>query len=228
MIKGQNNNIVKTQDGSQTVYSAVFGEHYHSQYGAFTESNHIYIQHGLLDVISKGNKSINILEIGFGTGLNALLSYVESEQLNIKINYITSEPYPLLAEEFTQLKYAEFLNNNNLVDVFNKMHLCFCNTPFYISDIFILNKINEKIQDIALTEQSFDVIYFDAFSPDIQPEIWDLDIFEKMYNCLKKDGFIVTYCSKGVVKRTMKAAGFIIEEIEGPIGKRVITKAIKK
>lgn len=218
--------LVITDDNSHTVFNENIGEHYHSTHGAIQESKHIFIEAGLkaAKVISN---NINILEIGFGTGLNALLSYSESEFSGLKINYIAIEPYPIENEIYLQLNYSEVLNNQKLKNILTDIHQKPWNIPFYVSDNFILNKVNAKIQDIQLTDNVFDIVYFDAFSPQFQPELWTEDIFRKIFNSMKNNGILTTYSSKGDVKRAMKKVGFKLELLPGPAGKRHIIRAMK-
>ncbi len=218
--------IAITEDGSHTLYNKTLGEHYHSTYGAIQESQHIFIQAGL-NALENKSDSINILEIGFGTGLNALLTYQEAKSKDYKINYIAIEPILLDKSIYLQLNYADLLNNKDLQDIFIKMHEIPCNVPYFISEIFILNKIKEELQEIELTENSFDLVYFDAFSPEIQPELWEPKIFEAIYASMKNNAILTTYSAKGAVKRALKSAGFEVENLAGPIGKRQITRAKK-
>jgi tRNA U34 5-methylaminomethyl-2-thiouridine-forming methyltransferase MnmC len=219
--------IAITEDGSHTLYNKTLGEHYHSTHGAIQESQHIFIQAGL-NALAKKSGIINILEIGFGTGLNALLTYQETEKKGYKINYIAIEPILLDKSIYLRLNYADLLNNKALQDIFVKMHEIPCNVPHFISENFILNKIKGNLQEIELTENAFDLVYFDAFSPEIQPELWELQIFEAIYASMKNNSLLTTYSAKGAVKRTLKSVGFEIENLPGPIGKRQITRAKKK
>ncbi len=218
--------IAITEDGSHTLYNNTLGEHYHSTHGAIQESQHIFIEAGL-NALEKKSGSINILEIGFGTGLNALLTYQELETKAFKINYVAIEPIMLDKSIYTQLNYTDLLNNKTLLDIFIKMHEIPCDVPHFISDNFILNKIEGKLQELELSENAFDLVYFDAFSPEIQPELWDEEIFKILYASMKNNSILTTYSAKGIVKRALKSAGFEIENLPGPIGKRQITRAKK-
>jgi len=218
--------IAITEDGSHTLYNNTLGEHYHSTHGAIQESQHIFIEAGL-NALEKKSGSINILEIGFGTGLNALLTYQELETKAYKINYVAIEPFVLDKSIYTQLNYADLLNNKTLLDIFIKMHEIPCDVPHFISDNFILNKIEGKLQELELSENAFDLVYFDAFSPEIQPELWDKEIFKILYTSMKNNSILTTYSAKGIVKRALKSAGFEIENLPGPIGKRQIIRAKK-
>ncbi|MFZ4400739.1 MAG: tRNA (5-methylaminomethyl-2-thiouridine)(34)-methyltransferase MnmD [Bacteroidales bacterium] len=216
-----------TEDGSPTLFSETYGEHYHSIHGAIQESKHIFIQAGF-NALEKKSGNINILEIGFGTGLNALLTLQEAAIFSTKINYVSIEPVILEKSIFSQLNYADLLNNKSLQFAFFKMHETPWNFPHYISEQFILHKIEAKLQEVELAENVFDLVYFDAFSPEIQPELWELQIFNKIYASMKNKGILCTYSAKGIVKRALKSAGFEIENLPGPIGKRQITRARKE
>ncbi|NVN94658.1 MAG: tRNA (5-methylaminomethyl-2-thiouridine)(34)-methyltransferase MnmD [Bacteroidetes bacterium] len=218
--------ITTTEDGSHTLYNKTLGEHYHSTFGAIQESQHIFIEAGL-NALEKKSGSINILEIGFGTGLNALLTYQELMKKTYKINYVAIEPFMLDKSIYIQLNYADLLKSKTLQDIFIKIHETPCNVPHFISDSFILNKIEGKLQELELSENAFDLVYFDAFSPEIQPELWDADIFKAIYASMKNNSILTTYSAKGIVKRALKSAGFEIENLPGPIGKRQITRARK-
>lgn len=219
-------NIVITEDGSHTIYDINSKEHFHSVFGAVTESKYIFIQNGLMSYKSSSNK-LNILEIGFGTGLNAFLTFITNENIFKSINYVAIEPFPLPESVFSDLNYPEVLKRNDLKDIFLKMHNSTFNIPFYINDNFILYKLEEKIEDIRLTQYGFDLIYFDAFSPKVQSELWTVEIFEKIFDSLKIGGQLVTYSSSGNVKRNLQTAGFEISLLPGPAGKRHITSAKK-
>jgi len=218
--------IFTTEDGSHTIYDNILNEHFHSVYGAVEESKYIFIQYGLMLNKSKSNQ-LNILEVGFGTGLNALLTFLENESICKKINYVAIEPFPLPERIFLDLNYNAILNRNDLKEVFLKMHYTHPNVPYYINDSFILYKLFEKLEEMQLSSYAFDLVYFDAFSPKTQPELWTVEIFEKLFKSLKNEGLLITYSSSGEVKRNLKIAGFEIELLSGPIGKRHITLAKK-
>jgi tRNA U34 5-methylaminomethyl-2-thiouridine-forming methyltransferase MnmC len=217
--------IQTTSDGSHTIFVPGLNEHYHSVHGAINESRHIFIGAGL-NFISKKNKKINILEIGFGTGLNALLTYIESEKNNLFINYSSLELFPLKEDVFSRLNYPELIQDHNIKEIFLKLHFCFWEQEVIISDFFSLKKMNISLLNYIPENQYYDLIYFDAFGPDVQPEMWTLEVFQKMAFSLKSGGVLVTYSTKGTVKRNLKEAGFIIEKLPGPVGKREILRAI--
>ena len=218
--------IIKTADGSDSLFVKDLNEHYHSTHGAIQESRHVYIDAGL-KYISSNNNSINILEIGFGTGLNALLTSIEAEGLKLKINYTTLEAYPLDIEIINKLNYADCVSGENQKEIFTSIHTCEWEKSIPISPFFNLHKIKNALQEIEFTD-TYNLIYFDAFAPNVQPEMWTEEVFTKLYSVLKPNGSIVTYCAKGEVKRTLKKVGFEVESLPGPPGKREMVRGNKK
>ncbi len=219
--------LVITKDGSASLYSKEFDEHYHSIHGALQESMHVFIRAGLHYKINEDRSaSISILEIGFGTGLNALLTAIEAEKEKVHVHFTAIEKYPIEDALYTQLDYGTVLaeRDNNL------LYMDICQSEWeidkVISPYFTLRKCKTNIEDVHFLNQ-FDLIYFDAFAPSSQPELWTKSVFDNMYTALKPGGILVTYCAKGEVKRTMRNAGFIVEPLPGPIGKREMTRAIK-
>lgn len=214
--------IVATKDGSQTLYIPELNEHYHSANGAIQESMHVFINAGLNQF--DGLDDINILEIGFGTGLNALLTLKNAK---LKTYYHTIEKYPLKSNEIDALKYTKTNEElEGLENVFNLIHASDWQKSVNILPDFTLFKENIALKNFN-PETKFNLIYFDAFAPDIQPDLWGIDVFEKMFNCLKPAGILVTYCAKGQVRRNMQAVGFKVERLPGPPGKREMLRAIK-
>ena len=223
--------IIKTADGSHSLYVKDLDEHYHSIHGAIQESLHVFIEAGLKYVSLQTNSVINILEIGFGTGLNALLTYIEAEKLNIKINYTSLEAYPLSTDLVNELNYAELLTDFSnkefaLQNIFQKLHTCDWGNDNLLSKNFTLRKIKNRLQEINF-EHTFDLIYFDAFGPRVQPEMWAEGLFEKIIAATNPNGCLVTYCAKGEVKRTLKKVGFVVETLPGPPRKREMVRGIK-
>jgi tRNA U34 5-methylaminomethyl-2-thiouridine-forming methyltransferase MnmC len=214
--------IIQTDDGSSSIYNELLNENYHSTHGAIAESMHVYITHGLKTI---NKKSVRILEMGWGTGLNALLTLCYQDDKSIF--YVTVEKFPLSQEVLEQLNYPNQLNTKNAAHFFKLLHQAAWEKEFNVNDDFIL----EKKQLDFIHYQSkipFDIIYFDAFAPRVQPELWTLSMFEHCYHLLAKEGVLVTYCANGQVKRNMKMAGFDIIPLPGPPGKREMTKAVKK
>lgn len=213
-----------TQDGAHTLYSPRFDATYHSKYGAIQEANVVFIDAALREK-AKTTTTISILEIGFGTGLNALLSFLLAAENNWKIAYTTVEAFPIGSETYQQLNFQDVIQQPNAQLFLQQMHECNWNETTQIGGNEFL-KCQMLIENIAF-ENQFDVIYFDAFAPSTQPELWETSIFQKMFGALKPNGILTTYCAKGQVKRNLKAAGFSIEALAGPIGKREMTRAKK-
>ncbi len=225
--------LIKTADGSHSLFVAELDEHYHSIHGAIQESRHVFIQAGLKQIIKQdgaspviANDKINILEIGLGTGLNALLTFIETDKSSVNINYTAIEAYPISIDLINQLNYIECLNAENYQSVFNTIHTCETGKPVMLSNNFTFSKIIRKLQD-AVFETKFNLIYFDAFGPRVQPEMWREDVFAKLYAAVEPNGCLVTYCAKGEVKRTLKKVGFTVESLQGPPGKREMVRAVK-
>jgi tRNA U34 5-methylaminomethyl-2-thiouridine-forming methyltransferase MnmC len=219
---------VITKDGSHTISIPEMGVTYHSTHGAIQESLHVFIEAGLnyFIEVQKPDK-ISIMEMGFGTGLNALLSLIETEKLNCKINYHSLELYPLREEEFVQLNYCDQLGRSDLGETFQRIHQCNWNEAADVTDKFSLIKIDSSLQAYS-KNILFNIIYFDAFDPAAQPELWTKEIFDKLYSLLIPGGVIVTYCCKGDVRRALMASGFTVNRIPGPPGKRQMLRGIKE
>lgn len=216
--------IIKTLDGSTTIHLKEWDECYHSKHGAIQEAKHVFIKNGLSLF---ENNPVSILEIGFGTGLNAFITFLESIEKNQKIDYVGVEAYPVNAEEVLAMNYVEELKALKFHNIFEKMHKCEWNIKIDICDQFSLTKRQQFFDQIDDFE-TFDLIYFDAFGYRVQPELWSTEIFQKMYNSLKPNGVLVTYAARGVVKRSMIAVGFTVEKLAGPPGKREMFRAFKK
>jgi len=223
-MKRYNFNLKKTTDGSFTLYSDEMQESYHSINGAVQESNFIFIDRALSLI---PNQEISVFEVGFGTGLNALLTYNFAIEHNKYITYNSIEAYPVKPELYSKLgyyKYCKNLNNND----FLSLHECEWNKPVNIKDTtFILNKINSDLNSYVFPKEQYDVIFFDAFSPEKQPEMWTEEIFQNIFKSLVNNGILITYCAKGEVRRRMQRSGFTVERIPGPPGKREILRATK-
>jgi len=216
--------IIKTLDGSTTIHLKEWDECYHSKHGAIQEAKHVFIKNGLSLF---ENNPVSILEIGFGTGLNAFITFLESIEKNQKIDYVGVEAYPVNAEEVLAMNYVEELDALKFHNIFEKMHKCEWDNKVEICDQFSLTKRKQFFDEIDDFE-IFDLIYFDAFGYRVQPELWSTEIFQKMYNSLKPNGVLVTYAARGVVKRSMIAVGFTVEKLAGPPGKREMFRAFKK
>ena len=214
-----------TKDGSYTIAIPEMNVTYHSHHGAIQESMHVYIKAGFIHVLnSAANPSISVLEMGFGTGLNALLTLIEAEKSQRKIHYTTIELFPLKPAEIISLNYCRQLQRDDLNPVFQQLHQCDWEKAISITPFFTIKKLKTDL--IALsTMQRFDLIYYDAFAPSAQPELWTKDIFEKLFTMIAPKGILVTYSSKADVRRAMKAAGFTVNKIPGPRGKREMVRA---
>ena len=215
------NKLVITNDGSHSIFNPEVNETYHSKHGAIVEAEYVFIKNGLL---AENKKQFSILEVGFGTGLNALLTAQKAQQKKIAINYHGIELYPVPKESYIQLNFTELIGEEK--SKLLNLHECNWEEEHVINKFFKLTK-NEIALENYTSKTKFDIIYFDAFSPEKQAELWTAEVFQNMYNLLNEDGFLVTYCAKGVVKRTMKAVGFEIVVLDGPPGKRQMTRANK-
>ena len=215
--------IIQTLDGSTTIQLTEWNECYHSKHGAIQEAQHVFIKNGLSLF---ENQEIAILEIGFGTGLNAFITLLESEKRNQTIDYVGVEAYPISAEEVLNMNYVDELNAKAKSTTFEKIHECSWEEKVALNDRFSLTKRKQFFQDIE-DENRFDLIYFDAFGYRVQPELWSTEVFRKMYNALKTNGILVTYAARGVVKRSMIEVGFTVEKLAGPPGKREMFRARK-
>jgi tRNA U34 5-methylaminomethyl-2-thiouridine-forming methyltransferase MnmC len=219
--------IIDCLDGSQTMMSERFKELYHSKYGSIQESERVFIEVGFKKIL-ENKKRLEILEIGFGTGLNALLTYNENANQN-EIYYTSIEKYPIglaTAEKFNFNQQLKIRNKTIDERIFYQLHSSKWN-EWIAFDNFKLMKIEGDLLITQLKKDHFDLVYYDAFAPEAQPELWTAEVFETLYQSMKKNSIMTTYCAKGVVKRNLKSVGFLVESLPGPIGKREITRAIK-
>ena len=218
--------IITTSDGSKTIQIEGWNEQYHSIHGALQEAKHVYINAGLKTFLERQPKqnALTVLEIGFGTGLNALLTALESLNISQEICYHGIEAYPVEAEELQALGYHTLIGSDP--SIFQNIHNCSWHENHKILPHFSIVKRQAFFSDID-EANAFDVIYFDAFGPRVQPDLWIESIFKKMYEALRPNGLLVTYCAKGSVRRCMQAVGFEVERLLGPPGKREMLRAIK-
>ena len=215
--------LIQTSDHSHTIYLPEMDETYHSQNGAMAESLHVYIEAGL-NYVAKTKEIIKIFEFGFGTGLNALLSWIEANKNQKQLIYDTVEKYPLPAEIYTQLNYDEQANGNGKLA---KLHNANWSEQIKFDSNFIFQKTASDILDYPFPTNYYDVVYYDAFGPSKQAEVWEMAVVEKVCQSIAQDGVLVTYCSQGQFRRNLKSLGFEIEKLAGPAGKREITRATK-
>ena len=216
--------LFTTNDQSHTLLNSELNETYHSRNGAIEEAEYVYLKQGF-EAAASNKHSLNLLEIGFGTGLNTILTFQKSNQLAVNCHYVSLETNPLPFALIQQLNYPSFLQPDSIT-AFNQIHQCAWNLDNVINPNFTLHKAEQSIHTFS-TNLLFDVIYFDAFGPDKQPDMWTPAVFEKMYQLTSHQGILVTYSAKGEVKRTLKAVGYEVERLPGPPRKRHMLRAFK-
>jgi len=216
--------IIITDDGSTTIRIPEWDENYHSTHGAIQEAKHVFIKNGL--DLFHNQDSISILEIGFGTGLNAFITFLETLNKE-KVNYVGVEAYPISADEVLQMNYVSELQAVDFKSIFETMHSCSWEIVNQLKTNFYLTKRKQFFQDIE-DKNSYDLVYFDAFGFPLQPELWSEKIFKKMYDALLPNGVLVTYACRTPIKNAMLAAGFSIEKLPGAPGKREMLRATKR
>ncbi|MGL2965751.1 tRNA (5-methylaminomethyl-2-thiouridine)(34)-methyltransferase MnmD [Flavobacterium sp. XGLA_31] len=214
--------IIQTNDGSTTIYLPEWNESYHSKHGAVQEAYHVFIKNGFS--LFEG-KPISVLEIGFGTGLNSFITYLEAKKHNQTIDYVGVEAYPVSKEEALQMNYSQEIDASNST-LFEQLHECPWEQKNRLSDNFSLTKRKQLFQEIR-DEEAFDLIYFDAFGFRVQPELWSEELFAAMYKALKNKGVLVTYACRTSIKNAMLAAGFSVKKLPGAPGKREMLRAVK-
>ncbi|QMW01249.1 tRNA (5-methylaminomethyl-2-thiouridine)(34)-methyltransferase MnmD [Spirosoma foliorum] len=215
--------LIVTADGSHTAINQALDKTYHSIHGAYQESQRVYIKLGLLEAFDKfPSEELHIFEMGFGTGLNALLTAREANIHQRRVHYTAIEAYPMSTEDAHQLNFDALL----ATDYLTRLHESPWNESVDISPYFTLTKIENRLQDWQTTER-FHVIYYDAFAPSAQPELWEPEIFVQLAHLLLPNGMLTTYCSKSYVQRNMREAGLIVEKHPGPPHKRDILRAVK-
>jgi len=229
--------LIFTKDGSHSLWMPALDETYHSRHGAIQESKHIFIQHGLLHWLNnQAPSSVNLLEVGLGTGLNVLLTHLALLTKPVHTTYTGLEPYPIPWQYIRRFNYAAQLAQQKncpitykgLQATFEKLHQGAATSFCKLSDYFLLKKSNRSLQDFSAPPNTFDIVYFDAFSPNKQPAMWSVDLLQKVYHMMKHHGIMVTYCAQGKLKRDLKRLGMHVESLPGPPGKKEMTRARKE
>lgn len=216
--------IVRTADGSKTLRLPAWEEAYHSMHGALQEAYHVFIRSGLDQFQSR---ELSLLEMGFGTGLNALITLLEAPARQLRIRYTALEAFPLVASEWEALEYGQLFPEREMASrFFTQLHQAPWEKPCQLTPDFELCKLQKDFLDFE-SEPRFDLIYFDAFGARVQPELWTEAVFRSMYAALQPGGLLVTYAAKGSVRRGMQAVGFGVERLPGPPGKREMLRARK-
>jgi tRNA U34 5-methylaminomethyl-2-thiouridine-forming methyltransferase MnmC len=219
------NELILTSDGSHSIFSDRYGVSYHSRYGAVQETQHVFIE-SALQFRAVELSELAVLEIGFGTGLNAFMTYLEALKQSLHISYTTIEAFPLNMDVVRQLNYAHVLDVPEEASVLHQMHAGPWGEMMHLHPQFSFQKEQINFEEIAYADQ-FDVIYFDAFAPNAQPELWEIPVLQKMYDALRPGGVLTTYCAKGSVKRNFRSLGFEVSALPGPPGKREMTRCQK-
>ena len=218
--------IIQTSDGSHTVYDESINETYHSIHGSINESNHVYVNAGLKQFIYESRKKhVNILEVGFGTGLNFLLLYDFLKKRNIKVDYHTIEPNPLNDSVLEKLNFSKIIGSVD--EIFKIIHKSKTDELVEIDKKITFLKSVDTIENIKLKERKYDIIFFDAFAPSKQPDIWSYNNLNKIHSSMGEDSILVTYCSSGKFKKTLHDLGFKVEVLDGPKGKKEMVRVRK-
>jgi tRNA U34 5-methylaminomethyl-2-thiouridine-forming methyltransferase MnmC len=218
--------IITTADGSHSLLNKQLQETYHSQHGALQESLHVFVRHGLEFFVeaTEASNPVRIFEVGFGTGLNALLTCSWVRDKNYSIEYSSIESYPLQEDVWKNLNYAHSPDEQK---IFHELHACKWNEIVVVQERFKLLKLSTTLQDIKLENRTYDVVYFDAFAPNKQPEMWELPMLEKVVHAMSDRGIFVTYCAKGQLKRDLRSLGLQVETLPGPPGKKEMVRATR-
>lgn len=232
-VESHNWRIIRTEDGSDTLFSEKYQQHYHSRFGALTESRHLFLEagfRGFSDAFAANNPfrgPVSVLEIGFGTGLNALLTLIESGRNNVSVSYTALEPEPVPENVWRQLNYPCILGSVDYSSIFARLHQSGRGSQEHVTGHFRLCVLTEGLGTFRPSPGSYHIIYFDAFDSAAQPELWHEEQFKILYDSLLPGGLLATYSVKGAVVRAMKAAGFRVEKLPGPPGKRHILTAFR-
>jgi tRNA U34 5-methylaminomethyl-2-thiouridine-forming methyltransferase MnmC len=213
--------LILSRDGSHTLFNSILNETYHSKNGALQESIHVYIEYGLLTFSNQSD--VTVLEVGFGTGLNALLTWNKAEELRLKVEYHTLEPFPLSKEITDQLNYASLMQEPLATERFRQIHECAWEEKVVLSEYFTICKYKSTLEEKSLPLNKFNVCYFDAFAPNHQQDVWREENFKKIFESLIEEGLLTTYCAQSAFKRKLKSAGFRVEKLKGPLYKKEMT-----
>jgi len=220
--------LIETQDGSHSLYVPELNETYHSFHGAIQESAHVFIRMGLHYYLDKfQSHKIKILEVGFGTGLNALMAYKDLTKKKIRMWYDTIEPYPIEEGIWKKLNYVEKMDFEGGQEIYDQLHNSPWETKNELSEGYLFTKHKNKLESIELPDHHYDLVFFDAFAPNKQPELWELDQLKKVVASMKDDAVFVTYCAQGQFKRDLREAGLEIESLPGPPGKKEMVRGWK-
>jgi len=222
----QGQKIEISRDGSSTVYSSVFDAHYHSIYGALDESVHVFLVAGLYHLVRRNYKHINVFEMGLGTGLNALLTLLDARKYNIRIQYDAIESHPLHPSVAEKLNYCQLLDCDP--DLLNNIHQAAWDQASLINPEFTLHKIKNDIHNFELAEDSFDLVYWDAFAPSCQSSLWEAELHARVYKSVRPGGVLVSYCSRGHFRRMLSDLGYRVDRLNGPAQKREMIRAVKE
>ncbi len=222
----EQHSIISTQDGSPTLVSDRFGVPYHSRYGAVQESRHVYIAAGLY-YKSIVQKRLQVLDMGFGTGLNAFLLYLEARRLGLTLDLTAVEAYPVPAEIALAMDYPGVLGEEGERAAYETLHTCAWNRPVEVGPGVVFEKWRCRFEEYPMPVRRYDLVCYDAFAPVVQPELWEMPHLRRLYDTLTSGGVLVTYCAKGSFKRALQAAGFTVETLQGPPGKREMVRATR-
>lgn len=217
--------IIVTDDNSKSIYVESLNETYHSTHGALQEAQHVFIEHGLKSAQIK--KNVKIFEMGFGTGLNAILTIIYCLENNLPLYYIGVEKYPLTDHEIELVNSTHLPALQKYSALYKLIHTTPYNQDVELAPDIILKKIHADILSLELPANFFTLIYYDAFGPKIQPDLWSAALMKKMFDAIEPQGKLVTYCAQGQFRRNLREAGFTIQRLPGPKGKREITSATK-
>ena len=217
--------VILTNDGSHTLISEKWGAGFHSKYGALQECKHVFLNAGLLPLLHYD--ALTVFEMGYGSGLNAYLTCIEAAQKKVPIRYVSLEGYPLTQAEISHLNYPELLVSSGQEDWWENLQNAAWHEKTNVHEYFTIEKIAALLEDYAPPQAAFHLVYYDAFGPFSQPEMWSDTMLSKMYNCLLPGGKLVTYCAKSMVRRTLQGLGFSVEKLKGPPGKREMLRATK-